>query len=76
MTKQLSDLTKSLEDLTPDELRERIRTLREDRVVFTAGPKTKVKKQKQKKTAVDLLMDLPEEERKQIIAELLAGDED
>lgn len=71
---RLEDLKKNLLDMSPDELRERIRQIRSDRILRKVQPKTKVAKAKKEskiKLAIGalsaedlakLLNDLEEEE--------------
>lgn len=71
---KLEDLRKSLLTMTPDELRERIREVRADRIIRKEAPKKKVERAKAKdKTTIDLrtlLASMSDEERDAFLKEL------
>ena len=59
---RLEDLKRNLLDMTPDELRERIRQIRSDRILRKVQPKTKVAKaKKESKIKVAIAALSPEE---------------
>ena len=76
---QLRDLVKRVEDMTDEELREHVRTLRHSRTVLRASHKkhkAKPAKQaaKKKENKLDnMLMDLTPEQRLALIAKLEGG---
>lgn len=71
---KLEDLRKSLLTMTPDELRQRIREIRADRIIRKEAPKAKVNRAKAKdKTQIDLrslLASMSDEDREAFLREL------
>lgn len=71
---KLEDLRKSLLTMTPDELRQRIREIRADRIIRKEAPRAKVNRVKTKdKTQMDLrqlLASMTDEERDAFLKEL------
>lgn len=71
---KLEDLRKSLLTMTPDQLRERIREIRADRIIRKEAPKAKVDRAKAKdKTQTDLrelIASMSDEEREQFLREI------
>lgn len=71
---QLEDLKKNLLEMTPDELRQRIVEIREDKKLRKTMPKARREKAKSKETArstvLNALQGLSEEDKARLIAEL------
>lgn len=67
---RLEDLRQSLQDMSPEELRARIKTIREDRILRKVQPKAKVEKAKRKSAVHTALASLSPEELEALMKEM------
>lgn len=67
---RLEDLKKPLADSTIDEIRERVRQIRDDRIVSKAPPKSIRRAARVSKTASSLIEGLSKEEINKLLAEI------